>query len=220
MNETTGPNLKRLAEYVKTRREHLGLRQDEVGEHGGPSTTTLTKVENATPPAPAPVTLRKLDVGMGWKAGSARQVMFGGYPELDEDSPLGTPGIQGPRTPDSRPAGLRMVRSPLGHRIQSAARLLDAAIDALDGADPQRALGDLDAAVVVIQRTMHEISEKESHERAVDAPAEEPRASGAAREKSRDGVSPSANEAELGLGASIRGVSARLKRGEHGEKGG
>ncbi|MEJ9078543.1 helix-turn-helix transcriptional regulator [Gordonia malaquae] len=79
------PDLERLARYVKSRRQHLGLRQDEVGARGGPSTTTLTKVENATPPAPATVTLRKLDRGLGWTAGSARRLLEGGEPETEGD---------------------------------------------------------------------------------------------------------------------------------------
>lgn len=68
--------------------EELRLRQDELAARGGPSTTTLTKVENAVPPSPASVTLRKLDAGLGWTAGSASAVLAGGDPLIRyEDLP-------------------------------------------------------------------------------------------------------------------------------------
>ncbi|WP_336794220.1 helix-turn-helix domain-containing protein [Gordonia malaquae] len=77
-----------LAEHARRRREELGLRQDELKARGGPSTTTLTKIENATPPTPAPGTLRKLDHGLGWSSGSARRVLDGGEPTLATGVPV------------------------------------------------------------------------------------------------------------------------------------
>lgn len=88
--------LVRLGQIVRARREELDLRQDELADRGGPSTTTMTKIENGTG-EPAPVTLRKLDVGLRWERGSARRVLRGGDP-----TPLAAPS----ETEDARPAGL------------------------------------------------------------------------------------------------------------------
>lgn len=71
--------LERFASIVKRRREELGLRQDQLRDLGGPSTTTMTKVENAMD-APSPVTLRKLDAGLDWEPGSAARTLKGGDP--------------------------------------------------------------------------------------------------------------------------------------------
>lgn len=56
----------------------------------------MTKIENGTG-EPAPVTLRKLDVGLSWERGSARRVLHGGEP-----TPLAAPS----GTEDARPAAL------------------------------------------------------------------------------------------------------------------
>lgn len=72
--------LQRFGRIVKERRDALGLRQDQMVHRGGPSTTTMTKVENGTLPTPSPVTLRKLDKGLGWADGSAALTLAGGEP--------------------------------------------------------------------------------------------------------------------------------------------
>jgi transcriptional regulator with XRE-family HTH domain len=77
----TRPDLARFGAIVKARREELGLRQDQLSDRGGPSTTTLTKVENASG-VPADVTIRKLDVALRWQPGSARRTLHGGEPEV------------------------------------------------------------------------------------------------------------------------------------------
>lgn len=83
MEDSPAPDLERLADRVKRRRERLGLRQDEMAGRGGPSTTTLTKVENAAAPPPAPSTLRKLDASLGWTEGSAYRTLYeNGEPDL------------------------------------------------------------------------------------------------------------------------------------------
>ena len=74
--------LERLAKAVRLRREELGLRQDQMRNRGGPSTTKLTEIERAMPPAPTAGTLRKLDVSLGWAAGSAAAVLAGGEPRI------------------------------------------------------------------------------------------------------------------------------------------
>ena len=71
------PNLKALGQAVYERRSMLGLTQDQVAARGGPSDTTLTRIEAGEPPVPMAATLRKLDVGLSWTPGSARRVLDG-----------------------------------------------------------------------------------------------------------------------------------------------
>lgn len=88
--------LEALGRAVRTRRTQLGLTQEEVNAHGGPSDTTLTKIENGEGANPAASTLRKLDTALRWRPGSAQRVLEG---EGDAE-PLKTP-------PDTRPAARR-----------------------------------------------------------------------------------------------------------------
>ncbi|PYG00197.1 Helix-turn-helix domain-containing protein [Georgenia satyanarayanai] len=81
-------DLKRFARIVLDRRNTLGLSQVDVWRAGGPSNSTLTKIEGGLPPEPSNATLRKLDVGLQWTPGSARSALSGGDP---------TPLIQEPR---------------------------------------------------------------------------------------------------------------------------
>ena len=74
---------------MRERRDYLGLRQDQVAARGGPSTTTLTKVENGTSRA-NPGTLRKLDVGLGWEQGSATRAVSGGDPTPTHENAIKT----------------------------------------------------------------------------------------------------------------------------------
>ena len=80
-------NAKRLAAAVKARREELDLSQLDVWQQGGPSNTTLTKIESGQLESLARVTARKLDAGLRWQEGSARNVWAGGeaVPLGDED---------------------------------------------------------------------------------------------------------------------------------------
>lgn len=75
------PDLDRFGDAVRTRREELGLTQMDVWQRGGPSNTTLTKIENAEGGFPSAGTLRKLDLALRWRDGSARRVLEGGEPE-------------------------------------------------------------------------------------------------------------------------------------------
>lgn len=82
----------RFGRIVRDRREELGLRQDELKAIGGPSSTTMVKVEKGTPPAPTPLTLRRLDAALDWVDGSAAATLAGGEPSvaavgIDEEGP-------------------------------------------------------------------------------------------------------------------------------------
>lgn len=75
----------RLGRYVKARREELGLSQDDVASRGGPSDTTLGKIEAGTGGL-SRISLTKLDESLSWTAGSARLVLEGGEPVPAEEA--------------------------------------------------------------------------------------------------------------------------------------
>lgn len=89
--------LKRFGEIVLNRRdEQLGFTQLDVHGRGGPSNSTLTKIENGEPPKPTAATLKKLDYALDWEPGSAVSALKGGEP-----TPL-TYVTQPDREPESR----------------------------------------------------------------------------------------------------------------------
>ena len=59
---------------VKNRRIELGMTLKEVAAAGGPSDTTLAGIENGAAVKLSPSTLRKLDQGLQWKPGRAREI--------------------------------------------------------------------------------------------------------------------------------------------------
>jgi len=80
-------DLKRFGSIVKDRRAALGMTQLEVWQSGGPSNTTLTKIENAEGAPPSGLTLRKLDHALRWSPGSAKRALEGGEPLDREEDP-------------------------------------------------------------------------------------------------------------------------------------
>lgn len=72
------PNLERFGRIVRERREHLGYQQDTMPH--GPSSTTVSDIENADITGLAAKTFRKLDESLQWEAGSARRTYEGGDP--------------------------------------------------------------------------------------------------------------------------------------------
>lgn len=72
-----------FGQQVRARREELGLTQAQVREAGGPSDTTLTKIESGEGPAPSRATLRKLEQALHWAEGSALTTLGGGEPVPD-----------------------------------------------------------------------------------------------------------------------------------------
>jgi transcriptional regulator with XRE-family HTH domain len=81
-------NAQRFGEIVKGRRERLDLTQLDVWQHGGPSNTTLTKIENGDAETLPRSTARKLDAALLWEPGSARDAWDGGEPR-----PLEPPAV-------------------------------------------------------------------------------------------------------------------------------
>lgn len=82
----------RLRDAVLARRRDLDATQLEIWQAGGPSNTTLGKIENAEIENLTRTTARKLDKGLEWEQGSARRVWEGG-----EATPLGGDSILSPR---------------------------------------------------------------------------------------------------------------------------
>lgn len=76
----------RLAEAVRNRRLALRMSQLDVAHAGGPSDTTVSKIENQTGTNFAAATINKLDRALEWEAGSAARVLGGGDP-----TPIGYP---------------------------------------------------------------------------------------------------------------------------------
>ncbi len=74
--------IRRLGELVKQRRQQLGIAQEDLRDYGGPSSTTLSRIELGTADKIARITLRKLDESLQWAAGSAARTLAGGQPTL------------------------------------------------------------------------------------------------------------------------------------------
>ncbi|WP_054953052.1 helix-turn-helix domain-containing protein [Flaviflexus massiliensis] len=70
-----------LAKAVKARRIELGLSQIEVSQRGGPSTTTVSRIELGRLPNVSSDSLMKLDNALEWSPGSSDAVLQGGQPE-------------------------------------------------------------------------------------------------------------------------------------------
>lgn len=67
------PPLAHLADAVKSRRRGLGLTREALRLAGGPSDSTLARIESpeSTTAFPRPSTLARLDVALAWEPGSA-----------------------------------------------------------------------------------------------------------------------------------------------------
>ena len=74
-----------------------------MDDHGGPSSTTMSRIERGVAP-PSAKTLRKLDAGLDWESGSAKRALDGG----DPTPLLGGVKLPAPSIGDSNPGpGLR-----------------------------------------------------------------------------------------------------------------
>lgn len=107
----------RFGHLVRSRREELGLTQDDVTAAGGPSDTTQTRVENAEGPPPNVTTRNKLDRPLRWQPGSAARVWAGGDPiPLDTTLSRAVPTAEVPRTvvgPNEVPMSVQQLTSLL-----------------------------------------------------------------------------------------------------------
>ncbi|TQF69226.1 helix-turn-helix transcriptional regulator [Rhodococcus spelaei] len=105
-------NRARFGRFVIERRRTLNLTQDEVRAAGGPSDAAQTRAENGTGPEPSQRTLRRIDTGLNWAAGSAARTLLGGHPEPLEaaDNPISSgPPRATEFGPDSVAVPLEMI---------------------------------------------------------------------------------------------------------------
>jgi len=70
-----------LGRAVKERRIQLGMSQLDVSQRGGPSTTTVSRIELGRLPNISQDTLLKLDNALAWRSGSSALVLEGGKPD-------------------------------------------------------------------------------------------------------------------------------------------
>lgn len=103
----------RFGQIVQKRREELGLTQDDIAAAGGPSDTTLTRIEKGLG-ASRPSTRRSLDKPLRWKPGSAADVWAGGDPTpleatTSERRPKKTSGATMVLGPDQAPVSLTVL---------------------------------------------------------------------------------------------------------------
>ena len=73
------PDVVRFGRIVRARREQLGYQQETMPH--GPSSTTMSDIENGDIQTLAAKTFRKLDESLEWEAGSARLAYEGGDPK-------------------------------------------------------------------------------------------------------------------------------------------
>ena len=91
--ENTSPDWARLAAALRTRRERLGMTQEDVNARGGPSHQTLRLLENARPGVYQSRTFTTLEKVLGWSEGTIADILAG-REWLDPDEVMpGTPTV-------------------------------------------------------------------------------------------------------------------------------
>lgn len=61
---------------IRSRRLEMGLTAADVSEQGGPSISSLNRLENGRVESPHPATFRSLDRILGWESGTAHQLFY------------------------------------------------------------------------------------------------------------------------------------------------
>lgn len=127
------------------------MSQREAWRLGGPSMPTWTEIERGEGPELQGRTLAKLDLVLGWKAGSARRVLAGGDPVLDSVDDEGVFPEKMPPPPDGLTPGqlarwhrdriLIEGRNDLGKQLRRHTRMIRGAYGALDMAFVAHELG-------------------------------------------------------------------------------
>lgn len=77
MANWTQDKVQALAAAVAARRDYLGRSQLDAWRRGGPANSTMTSIEKAASRSITSKTLKKLDMGMDWVAGTALGVLRG-----------------------------------------------------------------------------------------------------------------------------------------------
>jgi transcriptional regulator with XRE-family HTH domain len=99
----------RLGQAVERAYQRLGLSHTAFADHAGVSRSTLHRLERGNGPAPSDTTLAKVELALGWPAGSARKVVEGA------DAPEGATTIP---LPSVRPASASSVVEQLPVQIR------------------------------------------------------------------------------------------------------
>ena len=73
----------RFGRVVASRRAELGMTQADVAAAGGPSDLTLRKIERGETERPDFHTLRKIEIALRWKSGTASTAFHGGLPVVE-----------------------------------------------------------------------------------------------------------------------------------------
>ncbi|MBT0568628.1 hypothetical protein [Williamsia sp. CHRR-6] len=108
------PPLAFLADAVTTRRRALGLTRIDLHGAGGPSDSTMSRIENPTVSTayPRPSTLDRLDTALRWKAGSAAGCLDLRVPTPLEDVAAPAP-VEDPPTHNWNPVSVGQRSDPL-----------------------------------------------------------------------------------------------------------
>lgn len=110
-----------LAVAVRQRRAKLGLTHEDVVNRGGPSGVTLTKIEAAKGPVPRGATLKKLDLALDWRPGSALRTLSGDKPTPIDDEPRAGSSLLPPPPQDLADEALQMA----AHLVEAVEKLND-----------------------------------------------------------------------------------------------
>ncbi|WP_232785804.1 helix-turn-helix domain-containing protein [Mycobacteroides chelonae] len=110
-----------LAVAVRQRRAMLGLTHEDVVNRGGPSGVTLTKIEAAKGPVPRGATLKKLDLALDWRPGSALRTLSGDKPTPIDDEPRAGSSLLPPPPQDLADEALQMA----AHLVEAVEKLND-----------------------------------------------------------------------------------------------
>lgn len=98
----------------------LGLTQAQVHSAGGPAPATLYLLENGRRTSFSPQVLRRLELALGWRAGSVHRVLAGGPPALSTDE-----------AGRAWAASFRQLPMPPHEKLKILARLLEETITGL-----------------------------------------------------------------------------------------
>lgn len=156
---------KQLAARIRARREELGLRQDAIQDHGGPSPETVNQYEQGNlPENPQNRTLHGYDRALRWQKGSIKQFLLTGQEpvplEAPEDRLLASiptvpPGTSGGAA-HAPPGMITIPRQALNDLLRATskmsliARVTEVGDDALRKSigEVQRAAADLNTVLV------------------------------------------------------------------------
>lgn len=119
---------KQLAARLRARREELGIRQDGIQDHGGPSPETVNQYEQANiPDQPQNRTLHGYDKALRWQKGSIRRFLENEEEPVPLEAPekiLATITPDGSGDHDHAPSGMiTMPRRSIDDLIRAVSKL-------------------------------------------------------------------------------------------------